>query len=80
MKITIDIPVKTFNNLTDLIGERYVFPTNKKVLMEIRKYLAVELARLGVDQYEGFNQVEFYDWIQERIAKRFKLKLHPDFD
>jgi len=79
MKITIEIPEKEFNTLDKFIGERYIHPVNKKTLEEIRMFVATILCRLGIERYEGFDKIDFYDFMQNKIAKKFNLKKRKDF-
>lgn len=75
MKIEINIPEKRFNKLHELAGE-CEYPEHK--IPAINAYVAQLLARLGVDVYDGLGSSDFYDWIAEKIQKKFKLKQYED--
>ena len=79
MILKIEISKSRFNQLHRFIGERFIYPKNKKVLNDIRKFVAIELSKLGLECYDGFRHVEFYEWMGDKIAKKFKLKSHSTF-
>jgi len=62
-----------YNDLLNYISS-YEIPTSKILQDKIRAFIANTLMVEVLDGYTGFDHTEFYTWIEDKVAKKFKLK------